>query len=130
MRLNALRNPEVVESVRHGSGDRIRTVTSGTFEEIVLGAEVPVVAEFMSYGCTHCRIMEPILQEVAGIVEPNETVVRVNVAVEQELATSYQVQGTPTLIMFLDGREVARVEGPSPSVPTVLAAVTQPFEQS
>jgi thioredoxin-like negative regulator of GroEL len=110
-------------------GDRILTVTSKTFEELVLDAEGPVVAEFMSYGCSHCRAMEPVLQQVAGMVEPEETVVRVNVAVEHALATSYDIQATPTFIMFLGGRELTRVEGPSPDVSTVLAALTQPFEQ-
>jgi len=128
MRLNTLRSPDR-ESPKRSSQDRIRTVTGGTFEELVLDAEGPVVAEFMSYGCAHCRVMEPILQQVARLVEPDETIVRINIAVEQRLAASYAVEGTPTLVMFLDGREVARVEGPRPDVSTVLAAVTQPFEQ-
>jgi thioredoxin 1 len=128
MRLNTLRSPDR-ESPKRSSQDRIRTVTGGTFEELVLDAEGPVVAEFMSYGCAHCRVMEPILQRVARLVEPDETIVRINIAVEQRLAASYAVEGTPTLVMFLDGREVARVEGPRPDVSTVLAAVTQPFEQ-
>jgi thioredoxin 1 len=115
------------ESPRRRSPDRIRTVTSSTFEELVLDAQGPVVAEFMSYGCIHCRAMEPVLQQVAGMVEDDEQVVRVNVAVEQGLASSYEIQGTPTLVMFLDGREVDRVEGPPPDVSTVLAAVTGPF---
>jgi thioredoxin 1 len=129
MRLGALRGPGVEPQVRT-SLDRIRTVTSGSFEELVLDADGPVVAEFMSYGCAHCRVMEPVLQQVAGMIEPGETVVRVNIAVERGLATRYQVRGTPTLIMFLDGREVARAEGPSPNVSTVLSAVTGPFGQS
>ena len=128
MRLNTLRSPDR-ESPKRSSQDRIRTVTGGTFEELVLDAEGPVVAEFMSYGCAHCRVMEPILQQVAAMVEPGETIVRINIAVEQRLAASYAVEGTPTLVMFLDGREVSRVEGPRPDVSTVLAAVTQPFEQ-
>jgi len=128
MRLNTIRNPDVASPSR-SARDNIRTVTSATFEELVLDAKGPVVAEFMSYGCTHCRVMEPILQQVAGMVSPDETIVRVNIAVERELAVSYQVQGTPTLIMFLDGRERARVEGPNPTVSTVLSAVTKPFEQ-
>jgi len=128
VRINTLRSPDR-ESPKRSSQDRIRTVTGGTFEELVLDAEGPVVAEFMSYGCAHCRVMEPILQRVARLVEPDETIVRINIAVEQRLAASYAVEGTPTLVMFLDGREVARVEGPRPDVSTVLAAVTQPFEQ-
>jgi thioredoxin 1 len=128
MRLDRVSRRDV-RSPENSSPDRIRTVTSDDFDELVLHAEGPIVAEFMSYGCTHCRVMEPILQQVAGMVTPDESIVRVNIAVEQELAASYQVRGTPTLIMFRDGRELARVEGPRPIVSTVLTAVTQPFEQ-
>ena len=110
------------------SSDKIQTVTSGTFTRLVLEAEGPVVVEFMSYGCEHCRVIEPLLEQVAEMVKPRETIFRVNIAVEQELAGSYQIQGTPTLIMFLHRNEVGRVEGPSPTISSVLTAVTQPFE--
>ncbi|MGD1024969.1 MAG: thioredoxin family protein [Candidatus Sulfotelmatobacter sp.] len=115
-------------SLKPLSSDRIQTVTASTFTRLVLEAEGPIVVEFMSYGCEHCRAIEPVLEQVAKMVEPRETIFRVNIAVEQELAGSYQIQGTPTLIMFLDGNEVGRVEGPSPTVSSVLTAVTQPFE--
>jgi thioredoxin 1 len=88
----------------------------------------PIVVEFMSYGCVHCRAIEPILQQVAEMLKSKEEIFRVNTAVEQELSDSYQVQGTPTLIMFLQGREVGRLEGPPPTVESILTAVTQPFE--
>jgi thioredoxin 1 len=110
------------------SGDKIQTVTSSTFTRLVLEAEGPIVVEFMSYGCAHCRAIEPVLEQVARMVEPQERIFRVNIAVEQALAGSYQIQGTPTLIMFLNRNEVGRVEGPSPTVSSVLTAVTQPFE--
>jgi thioredoxin 1 len=82
----------------------------------------------MSYGCEHCRAIEPVLEKVAEMVKPRESIFRVNIAVEQELASSYQIEGTPTLVMFLNQNEVGRVEGPSPTVSSVLTAVTQPFE--
>ena len=108
--------------------DQIRTVTSGNYKELVLEAKGPIVVEFMSYGCAHCRAMEPVLQQVAETLKSKEQIFRVNTAIERDLTDSYEVQGTPTLIMFLEGREVGRAEGPSPTVPSVLAAVTQPFE--
>lgn len=61
-------------------------------------------------------------------MKPQVSFFRVNIAVEQELASNYKIQGTPTLIMFLHQNEVGRVEGSSPTVSSVLAAVTQPFE--
>jgi thioredoxin 1 len=101
---------------------------SSTFTRLVLEAEGPIVVEFMSYGCAHCRTIEPVLEHVAEMVKPQERFFRVNIAVEQELASNYQIQGTPTLVMFLHQNEVGRVEGPSPTVSSVLTAVTQPFE--
>jgi thioredoxin 1 len=106
----------------------IQTVTSATFTRSVLEAAGPIAVEFMSYGCAHCRVIEPVLEQVARMVEPQERIFRVNIAVEQELAACYQIQGTPTLVMFLNQNEVGRVEGPSPTVSSVLAAVTRPFE--
>ena len=108
--------------------DAIRTVTGSTFEPLVLQGAGPIVVEFMSYGCAHCRVLEPILQQVAGTAKFKGTLFRVNVAVEQALADSYQIQGTPTLIMFLNGEELARSEGPHPTVSSVLTTVTKPFE--
>ena len=113
---------------RRGSSDSIGTVTGGTFPSLVLEGEGPIAVEFMSYGCAHCQALEPILQQVAEQVKSKEKIFRVNTAVEQELADSYAIQGTPTLIMFLNGGEVGRDEGPHPTVPTVLTAITQPFE--
>jgi thioredoxin 1 len=110
------------------SRDKIQTVTSGTFTRLVLEAEGPVAVEFMSYGCVHCRAIEPVLEQVAKMVEPQERIFRVNIAVEQELAGNYQIRGTPTLVMFLNQNEVGRVEGPSPTASSLLTAVTQPFE--
>jgi len=110
------------------SSDKIQTVTSSTFTRLVLEAEGPIAVEFMSYGCAHCRAIEPVLEQVAEMVKLQVRIFRVNIAVEPELAGSYQIQGTPTLVMFLNQNEVGRVEGPSPTVSSVLTAVTQPFE--
>jgi len=115
-------------SLKRLSRDRIQTVTSGTFTRLVLEAEGPIAVEFMSYGCAHCRAIEPVLEQVAEMLKLQERIFRVNIAVEQELAGSYQIQGTPTLVMFLNQNEVGRVEGPSPTVSSVLTAVTQPFQ--
>ena len=108
--------------------DAIETVTSGTFAPLVLAGEGPIAVEFMSYGCAHCRTLEPILQQVAARVGAKERIFRVNIAVEEGLAESYGINGTPTLVMFLNGQEVGRVDGPRPTVESVLAAVTQPFQ--
>jgi thioredoxin 1 len=107
--------------------DRLRTLSSKTFDALVLEGDGPIAVEFMSYGCAHCRVLEPILQKVAETVQPRATIFRVNIAVEQELADRYQIAGTPTLIMFLDGVERGRSEGPTPTVSNILATMQEPF---
>jgi thioredoxin-like negative regulator of GroEL len=104
------------------------TLTSSTFEPLVLDAPGPIAVEFMSYGCSHCRAIEPVMQKVAEMLQSKVTIFRVNVGVEQDLAGKYAIDGTPTLVMFLNGSEVGRVEGPQPTVESVMTAVTQPFE--
>jgi len=109
--------------------DRIRTVTTGTFDRLVLKGQGPIVVEFMSYGCAHCGVIEQDLQQVAEMVESTEKIFRVNIALDRELADIYEVQGTPTLIMFLNGTVVGREEGPSPDVSNILTLVRQPYEE-
>jgi len=108
--------------------DRIRTVTAGTFDCLVLNGEGPIVVEFMSYGCAHCGVIEPNLQRVAEMVESTEKIFRVNIAVDRELADVCGIQGTPTLIMYLNGAIVGREEGPVPDVSNILAVVSKPYE--
>lgn len=110
--------------------DFVRSVTGETFESLVLEATHHVAVEFMSYGCEHCRLLEPVLQEVAETLCSREAVFRVNIAIDQELANRYEIEGTPTLVMFLRGDEVGRAVGPDPSVKVLWDAVTRPFGES
>jgi thiol-disulfide isomerase/thioredoxin len=105
----------------------IQTVTGRSFDDLVLGGNGPIVVEFMTYGCAHCRVIEPVLERVAGMVAATEKIYRLNVAVEQDLADRYEIRSTPTFVMFQGGTEVGRVEGPKPVVASVLAAVTSSF---
>jgi thioredoxin 1 len=113
---------------RSASSSLIRTVTGDTFDPLVLEGRGPIVVEFMAYGCAHCREIEPVLQRVAEMLKPKERTFRVNVALDHELAEAYQIGGTPTLVMFLHGSEVGRVEGPNPVVSSLKREVTRPFK--
>lgn len=107
--------------------DPIGTVRDATFTELVLGGRGRIVVEFMSYGCGHCRLLEPVLQEVVSMLDGKVRCFRVNVALEHTLANDYRITGTPTIVMFSDGKEMGRVEGPQPSISTLLADIRQPF---
>jgi len=108
--------------------DAIRTVTSSNFEQLVLRGHGPIAVEFMSYGCAHCRAIEPALQQVAEMVKATQKIFKVNIAVDPALAETFGVQGTPTFIMFLNGQEAGRAAGPAPTVSSVLTVLTQPFQ--
>ena len=112
---------------RGASRDAIPSLDAAGFEARVLQGQGPIAVEFMSYSCAHCGAMEPVLQQVAESLRSREPIFRVNVVVELELANSYQIEGTPTFVMFLDGQEVGRSEGPDPDEATVMEAVTAPF---
>jgi thioredoxin-like negative regulator of GroEL len=63
--LRTKKNNVVEETASRASTDRIQTITASDFDERVLHAQGPVAVEFMSYGCGHCRVIEPVLQKVA-----------------------------------------------------------------
>jgi thiol-disulfide isomerase/thioredoxin len=105
----------------------IGDVVERTFASLVLGGSGPIVVEFMSYGCSHCRTLEPVIEQVAEKLKSRETFFRVNVGLEQALADRYEMTGTPTFLMFADSREVGRVVGPRPDASSLTLAVTQPF---
>ena len=114
-------------SDRSNIADRIQTLDSRSFGPMVLEAEGRVAVEFMSYGCGFCRAIEPLLQQVAEEIEGDETIFRVNIAADPDLAGEYGITGTPTFVMFQRGQELGRAEGPSPSFASVRDAVTGPF---
>jgi thioredoxin-like negative regulator of GroEL len=120
-------NRQRATGARGGSDDAVRSVTGSEFDREVLHAPGPAVVEFMSYSCAHCRAIESPLRQVAQTVAPGVQIFRVNVALEPELAAAYAVHGTPTLLTFLNGTEVSRVEGPAPNVDSLTSAVTSPF---
>ena len=110
-----------------GAADRIQVVDSASFGPKVLRVDGRIAVEFMSYGCGYCRAIEPALQQVAQMIWPDETIFRVDVTADPDLASEYAIGGTPTFVMFLNGEELGRSEGPIPDLASVRDAITGPF---
>ena len=85
--------------------------TDQDFEQAVLQAEGLILVEFWATWCASCRMIAPILDELAGEYAGRAAIVKVNVDDSPEYATRFQVQRTPTLIFFRDGQEVERIVG-------------------
>jgi thioredoxin-like negative regulator of GroEL len=107
--------------------DAIGTLTHSTFTRTVEESAGPVAVEFMSYGCGHCAALEPVLQEAAALLESEIVCYRVNVAVDQALASEFRITGTPTIVLFAHGAVAGRIEGPKPQLTALLAAIRRPF---
>jgi len=105
----------------------LQIATNETFASLVLEAEGPIVVEFMSYSCEHCRAMEPFLEKVAALVGSRVKIIQVNMATDVHLGDRYGVHVTPTLIMFYQGYKIGQVANLKPSVPSILTAITLPF---
>ena len=81
-------------------------VSNQNFEEEVLKASVPVLVDFFAEWCGPCKAMAPALEEVAGDMQGQLKVVKVDVDQSPDIAQKYHIQAMPTLIIFRDG-EVA-----------------------
>jgi len=86
-------------------------VTDATFEEQVLRADLPVLVDFWAPWCAPCRMIAPVVEELARDYEGQAVFAKVNTDENAQVAGSLGIMGIPTLIFFKDGREVDRVVG-------------------
>jgi thioredoxin 1 len=95
-------------------GEHEVTITAQNFEQEVLKSEKPVLVDFWAEWCGPCKALEPIVAQIAREYAQVLKVGKLNVDDYPELAMRYGVMGIPTLILFKDGQEVARIVGYQP----------------
>ena len=81
-------------------------ITSENFEKEVLQAEQPVLVDFWASWCMPCKMMTPIVEEIAKEKEGKIKVYKINIDEEPDLATKYGVMSIPTFLVFKDGKVV------------------------
>lgn len=86
-------------------------LNSENFEKEVLNSDKPVLVDFYADWCGPCKMMAPIIEEIAEELKEKAKVGKINVDANQELAMEYGVMSIPTLIIFRDGKEVKRFVG-------------------
>lgn len=86
-------------------------LTRDNFQREVLQAEVPVLVDFWAAWCGPCRMLSPVISEIAAQAEGKYKVGKVNVDEEPELAAAYRISSIPTLLVFRDGKAVASSVG-------------------
>ena len=78
------------------------------FEEEVLKSEKPVLIDFWASWCGPCRMMSPVVDEIAEEMKDEVKVCKINIDEEQNLAVKYDVMSIPTFIVIKEGREIGR----------------------
>jgi thioredoxin 1 len=83
--------------------DKIIHVTDSSFEEEVLKSDKPVLLDYWAEWCGPCRMIAPILEEIADEYGDRVTVAKINIDENQETPQKYAVRGIPTLMIFKEG---------------------------
>jgi len=91
----------------------IKHVTDGDFQAEVLESEHPVLVDFWAPWCGPCRVVAPVLEEIADERE-NLRVVKLNIDENQQTAANYQILAIPTMVLFRNGQEAKRIQGAMP----------------
>lgn len=101
---------EKVQYQNEENKTNILNVTSENFESEVLQSDKTVLIDFYADWCGPCKILSPIVEEVAK-ENADVKVVKINVDSEQEIAMEYKVMSIPTLAVIKDGKEINRAIG-------------------
>lgn len=86
-------------------------INSTNFEETVVKAEKPVLVDFWADWCAPCRMLSPVVDEIASAYEGKAVVGKVNIDDQPEIAQKFGVMSIPTLILFKDGTAVNKSIG-------------------
>ncbi len=87
----------------------IKHLTDDNFTQEIAGGVT--VVDFHAEWCGPCRMLAPVLEQVAGEVQGKAVIAKVDIDSEQKTAAQFQITSVPTLILFKDGKEVNRLVG-------------------
>lgn len=86
-------------------------VTDATFQSEVLNADEPTLVDFWAEWCGPCKMVAPVVEAIAKEYSDKLQVAKMDVDTNRETPSAYGIQGIPTLILFKDGEEAARIVG-------------------
>lgn len=93
---------------------KTQDVNEANWEDVVLDSATPVLVDFWAEWCGPCKMVTPIVNEIAEEYDDKLRVVKVDADANPELVATYNVMGIPALLLFKDGAVIDRVTGYKP----------------
>lgn len=96
------------------ASEKVTVITKNNFEQEVINSELPVMIDFWATWCGPCRMVAPIMDELAEEYEGKAKICKINVDDEGELAAKFRVMSIPTIMVYKNGNMAERIVGAMP----------------
>lgn len=90
---------------------KAQSLTSETFDQVLTGTDKPVLVDFWAEWCGPCRMLAPVVEQLAAEQADRATIAKVDIEAHPELAERYGIRAIPTLIVFKNGQPVNTITG-------------------